>query len=221
MKIVVGLGNPGSRYRETRHNIGWLLLDRVAETLGKTFEAGRGDYEILEGRRKGRPLALVKPLTFMNLSGNGVRQVLRHLKGGPEDLLIVFDEIQLPVGRLKLTGSGSDGGHNGVSSVIAELGTENFARLRCGVGNNFGTGRMAEYVLDPFAPEEIESRDLMITDGASAILTWVHEGTAKGMNRVNRRAPKPAKEKKSTGQAEASTDSSEQSGDDRSATDLQ
>lgn len=187
MKIVVGLGNPGSQYRTTRHNIGWLLLDRVAEDLDLLFDAGKGDYLAAEGRKRGRRFTMVKPTTYMNRSGEAIRQVLRHTKTTIDDLLVVVDEIQLPVGRLKLTASGSDGGHNGLSSIIEVLGTDRFARLRCGVGSDFPTGRMADYVLSPFFEEEIEERDRMIDDGGRAILSWVHDGTTVAMNRINRR----------------------------------
>ena len=187
MKIVVGLGNPGSRYEMTRHNIGWLVLDAVAERLRGEFLPGKGDYYESEVSWRGRKTLLVKPTTFMNLSGNATRQVLRHRGESAEELLVVLDEIQFPLGRLKLTGSGSDGGHNGLASVIEVLGSDRFARLRCGVGGDFGPGGMVEYVLAEFSAEEAENLREVIEEGRDAILLWIAEGTSRSMNRVNAR----------------------------------
>lgn len=185
MKIVLGLGNPGSRYERTRHNVGWLLLDAVAERLRAEFEPGKGDYWGAAASWRGRRVTLVKPTTFMNLSGNAARQVLRHTGTTIDDLLVVVDEIQFPLGRLKITPSGSDGGHNGLASLIEVLDSDRFARLRCGVGNDFPPGRMVDYVLSDFPSEDREVLERMIEDGRDAILLWIAEGTGRSMNRVN------------------------------------
>lgn len=187
MKIVVGLGNPGSRYEMTRHNVGWLILDAVAERLRGEFVPGKGDYYEAEVSWRGRKTLLVKPTTFMNLSGNATRQVLRHRSETTNELLVVLDEIQLPLGRVKLTGSGSDGGHNGMASVIEVLESDRFARLRCGVGGDFGPGQMVEYVLAEFSADEMETLRGLIEEGRDAILLWIVEGTTRSMNRVNAR----------------------------------
>lgn len=187
MKIVLGLGNPGSRYERTRHNVGWLLLDAVAERLRAEFEPGKGDYWMAAASWRGRRVTLVKPTTFMNLSGNAARQVLRHTGATIDDLLVVVDEIQFPLGRLKITPSGSDGGHNGLASLVEVLGSDRFARLRCGVGNDFPPGRMVDYVLSDFPGEDREALERMVEDGRDAILLWIAEGTGRSMNRVNTR----------------------------------
>lgn len=187
MKIVIGLGNPGSRYERTRHNVGWLLLDAVADRLRAEFVPGKGDYYSALSSWRGRKVTLIKPTTFMNLSGNAARQVLRHTGASIDDLLVVVDEIQFPTGRIKLNASGSDGGHNGLASLIEVLGTDRFARLRCGVGNDFLPGGMVDYVLSNFSIDESDELEKMIEMGRDAILLWIVDGTSRSMNRVNAR----------------------------------
>jgi PTH1 family peptidyl-tRNA hydrolase len=131
VKIVVGLGNPGKQYEGTRHNVGWMVLDRLAERAGSSGRPKPRDAAaVLHVRRDGRELALVKPSTFMNGSGLAVRKVLARERAPLEDLLVVVDDFALPLGRLRLRGAGSAGGHNGLRSIIGELGTQDFARLR-------------------------------------------------------------------------------------------
>ena len=187
MKIIVGLGNPGARYAQTRHNVGWMVLDALADRLRTEFQPGRGDYYAAPGSWRGRKVVLVKPTTFMNNSGTAVRQVIKHYGGTPADVLIVVDEIQFPVGRIKLNASGSSGGHNGIDSVIRQLGTDAFPRLRCGVGNDFGPGQMVDFVLSGFSAEEELALADMVQAGKDAALQWLVEGTARAMNRVNAR----------------------------------
>ena len=210
MKIVLGLGNPGTRYARTRHNVGWLVLDAVAERLRTEFVPGTGDYYIAEGSWRGRKLALIKPTTWMNNSGLAAKQVLRHFGEKPEEMLTVVDEVQFPVGKIKMTSRGSSGGHNGIESLLYHLGVENFPRLRVGVGNDFGQGEMVEYVLSEFRQEEGEELAEMIENAKDAILLWVTEGTSKAMNQVNarkRKEPSPS-----------SSDSSPQESKQKSAT---
>ncbi len=187
MKIVLGLGNPGTRYARTRHNVGWIALDALAERLRTDFEPGIGDYYAAEGSWRGRKVLLVKPTTWMNNSGEAARQVLRHYKGTPEEMLVLVDEVQFPVGKIKMTASGSSGGHNGMESLLYHLGVETFPRLRLGVGNAFGPGEMVDYVLSPFAADEEEELEGMIAEAKDAVLLWIAEGTGKAMNRVNAR----------------------------------
>lgn len=194
MKIIVGLGNPGARYAKTRHNIGWIVLDAIAERLRVEFQAGRGDYYEAHGSWRGRKVILLKPTTYMNNSGLAARQAMRQYGVQAEDLLVLVDEIQFPVGRIKLHPSGSSGGHNGVESIIYHLENDTFPRLRCGVGNDFGPGEMVQYVLADFAEEESEELGGMITAAKDAALLWVTDGTARSMNRINAR--KPAQQKK-------------------------
>lgn len=196
MKIVLGLGNPGSRYAKTRHNIGWIVLDAVAERLRVEFEPGRGDYYEAHGSWRGRKVILLKPTTYMNNSGLAARQAMRQYGVGAEDLLVLVDEIQFPVGRIKLHSAGSSGGHNGVESIIYHLENDKFPRLRCGVGNEFGPGQMVDYVLSEFPEEEGEELAAMVEQGKDAVLLWVTEGTARSMNRINARKPAQPKEEK-------------------------
>lgn len=199
MKIVLGLGNPGSRYAKTRHNIGWIVLDAVAERLRVEFQPGRGDYYEAHGSWRGRKVILLKPTTYMNNSGLAARQAMRQYGVGAEDLLVLVDEIQFPVGRVKLHSAGSSGGHNGVESIIYHVENDKFPRLRCGVGNQFGPGQMVDYVLSEFPEEEGEELAAMVEQGKDAVLLWVTEGTARSMNRINARKPAQPTEEKSKG----------------------
>ncbi len=203
MKIIVGLGNPGSRYAYTRHNVGWLVLDAIAERLRVEFEPGKGEYFQAPGRWRGKNVILIKPTTWMNNSGLAVKQVAKAHGVSPSDILLVVDEIQFPVGQFKLKPSGSSGGHNGIESVIDYLGGANVARLRCGVGNDFGPGEMVDYVLSNFAPDEEESLAQMIEEAKEGALLWVSQGTARAMNLLNTRKSKP--EAKASGDVDNST----------------
>jgi PTH1 family peptidyl-tRNA hydrolase len=191
MKVIIGLGNPGSRYADTRHNIGWMVLDAVALQLRTGFKAGRGEYYEAVGRWRGTEVHLVKPTTFMNLSGIAARQVLERHRLEPEELLAIVDEIQFPTGRVQLKPGGSDGGHNGLESLVEQIGTESFPRLRCGIGSNFERGAMAEYVLSPFPSEERETVEWMVKAGRDLALAWVALGTAKAMSEYNRSHREP------------------------------
>ena len=191
MKILLGLGNPGTRYAATRHNVGWMVLDAIAARLGVTFRAGLGEYEVAEARWRGRNLALVRPTTYMNNSGRAARHAVKVFNAEPAELLALVDEVQFAVGKIKLTPSGSDGGHNGTASLIEELGTPDFPRLRCGVGSDFGPGELVDYVLSSFREDESEELAAMIARGVDAALLWIVDGTQKAMNRVNAKEKKP------------------------------
>ena len=195
MKIILGLGNPGSEYARTRHNIGWLVLDAIAEQLRGSFAPGKGDFLEAAGRWRGTEIRLIKPTTYMNNSGTAARTVLGRYGVQPADMLVVVDELQFPTGRVQLKPGGSSGGHNGLESLIYHLRTEAFPRLRCGIGNDFERGRMADYVLSPFAESEREELDRMIIAGRDLALSWAAMGTARAMSLFNR-AQKPIEEKK-------------------------
>ena len=151
--LVVGLGNVGSEYQNTRHNIGFMILDALAKASNIFFETNKlGDTATL--KFKGRTFILLKPSTYMNLSGKAVNYYLQQEKINQENLLIITDDIALPFGTLRLKGKGSDGGHNGLKNIIQTLGNQNFARLRFGVGSEFVKGKQVNYVLGEFAPEE-------------------------------------------------------------------
>ena len=148
MKAIVGLGNPGRKYRKTRHNIGFVVAEAIAKRLGGEFTVGSDDFELAEGQARATAVFVVKPLTFMNNSGLAVRQLLKRYRIPLEHLLVIHDDINLPFGRIKLRGKGSDGGHNGLASIIRHLSTQEFPRLRVGVGADFGPGEMVDYVLE-------------------------------------------------------------------------
>ncbi|MCB0401132.1 MAG: aminoacyl-tRNA hydrolase [Flavobacteriales bacterium] len=151
--LVVGLGNIGAEYENTRHNIGFMILDALAKASNIFFEPGKlGSTATL--KHKGRTFILVKPSTYMNLSGKAVNYYLQAEKIKAENLLIITDEIALPFGTLRLKGKGSDGGHNGLKDIIKILGNPNFARIRFGVGSDFVKGKQINHVLGNFAPEE-------------------------------------------------------------------
>jgi PTH1 family peptidyl-tRNA hydrolase len=199
MKVVLGLGNPGARYAATRHNIGWMVLDAVADTLHGEYLPAKGEYYEARVRYRGREVLLVKPTTYMNNSGIAARQLVERHGIAPREILAIVDEIQFPVGRVQLKASGSSGGHKGTESLIYHLETADFPRLRCGVGNDFGPGELVEYVLGEFPLEQAEVLQRMIETGRDAVLTWIVEGTAKAMSLVNR-------EKKEAGNARLEPD---------------
>lgn len=206
MKLVLALGNPGARYAETRHNIGWIVTDGVAGRLGISFHAGRGEYFEAEGKWRGEETILVKPTTYMNNSGIAAQQLIDRYNVTPAEMLVIADEIQFPVGRMQIRPSGSDGGHNGLRSVIYHLDSHDFPRVRCGVGRDFPPGGMADYVLSPFAAEEKGTVDEMIDQAVKTVLTWIAEGTAVAMSRHNIRASSPAESGGASGDTDAGTD---------------
>jgi PTH1 family peptidyl-tRNA hydrolase len=180
--LVVCLGNPGPRYVSTRHNVGFMVADELARREGVGFVPGRGEYWWAGTRVGGRTVALIKPVTFMNGSGHAAAQALAQFTTGPEQLLVVLDDVALPLGTLRLRESGSGGGHNGLGSVIASLGTEDFARVRCGIRPEPPPpgDALAAFVLSPFATEERDAVRSMIVRAADA----VHEAATSGMQRT-------------------------------------
>lgn len=191
MKIVVGLGNPGSRYAKTRHNIGWMVVDRLADRAGWDGKGRERDASrIVQGRFKGLDLTLVKPLTFMNESGLAVRKVLAREHAPLPELLVVADDFALPFGKLRFREGGGPGGHNGLGSIIDELGTEKFSRLRIGIGEPDRTA--TDHVLSTFAPDERQRLDELLDVAADAVELWAREGTNKAANHYNSFQLRPA-----------------------------
>lgn len=186
MKLIVGLGNPGPRYRNTRHNLGFTVIDRVAERLGAAFDRERHHGLVAEPRAEADRVLLVKPLTFMNRSGECVAPMARHSGCDPNHLLIVADDVNLPLGRLRLRADGSAGGHNGLKSIIARLGTDAFPRLRLGVGDDRTGEELADHVLSKFRPEEWPVVERMTAEAAEAVLCWLREGIERAMNAYNK-----------------------------------
>ena len=184
VKVVVGLGNPGRQYAETRHNIGWMIIDRLAERARWSDRpARRSAAAIVSGRYRGLDLALVKPHTFMNLSGSAVRKALVRFRAPLEDLLVVVDDFALPFGRLRFREGGSSGGHNGLESIIEELHSDRFARLRVGIGEP-GVDAV-DHVLSRFSAEERRSLEEVIDAAADAVEDWARLGTNKAATRWN------------------------------------
>jgi len=191
VKIVVGLGNPGDRYAQTRHNVGWLALDRLADIAGWSGRGRTRDASsIAMGRFKGLDLTMVKPLTFMNDSGLAVRKVLAREHAPLNDLLVVTDDFALPFGKLRFREAGSAGGHNGLRSIVEELGTEKFSRMRVGIGDpRHGA---IDHVLSTFTPDERARLPELLDAAAEAIETWAREGTSRAANRWNTFTLRPA-----------------------------
>lgn len=154
--LFVGLGNPGSKYENTRHNIGFKVVEALAKELGGTFSLQK-TAEVAEVKFKGRTLILVKPTTYMNLSGKAVNYYLQQEKISKENLVVVTDDLALPFGKLRMKGKGSDGGHNGLKDIQATLNTTEYCRLRFGVGDDFHKGQQVDYVLGEWGPEERET----------------------------------------------------------------
>jgi len=151
--LIVGLGNPGKEYEETRHNIGFKVVDEMARELGATFTLDKAAFRA-EAKFKGRTIILIKPITFMNLSGKALNIWLQAEKIELQNLLVITDDIALPFGKLRMKGKGSDGGHNGLKDIQAVLKTVEYTRLRFGVGNDFSKGRQADYVLGEWSKDE-------------------------------------------------------------------
>lgn len=184
--LIVGLGNPGPEYADTRHNIGFQALDALAGASSVVFSPARyGDKAEL--RHKGRTFILIKPATFMNLSGKAVRYWMEQENIPLERVLVITDDLALPFGAIRIKPKGGAGGHNGLSSIIELLGTEEFPRLRFGIGSDFGKGRQSEYVLAPWTPEEskaLEARQELV---AKAVLQFGLLGVSHAMNNFNKR----------------------------------
>ena len=184
MKAVVGLGNPGAQYKGTRHNVGFAVLDELARRAAVEFETAPAEALIARWRRSDEAVLLVKPLTYMNLSGQAVGELSRYFKIEPVDLLIVVDEVQLPLGKLRARARGSAGGHNGLKSVIAHLG-DNYGRLRLGVGRGDSRRDLADHVLARFDKDEAAEAERMIARAADAADTFITSGIEAVMNGYN------------------------------------
>lgn len=184
--LVVALGNPGTRYSNTRHNIGWMVADALVGSGGWHAERRPVALEWSTLSISGTTLHVLKPGTYMNLSGQAARVMAARLKLSPDRIIAVVDEYNFPVGRVHLRLGGSDGGHNGLTSMIEDLGTDKFWRLRCGIDRKFGPGELVDYVLAPFGAEELEARNAMITKAVDALKSIAAIGPDKAMQTVNR-----------------------------------
>lgn len=184
MFLIVGLGNPGREYAATRHNIGFLFLDHLAAVHGLVFRGSRWQADIAKGAMWHRSLVLVKPQTYMNLSGGATGQVARFYQLEPRNIIVVHDDLDLEFGRVKVVAKRGAGGHNGVRSIIDHLGTRDFVRVRVGIGRPPEEGA-AQYVLDRFSKEEKECFSALFQDIERAVRLIVTQGVTEAMNRVN------------------------------------
>lgn len=186
MKIVAGLGNPGGQYRGTRHNVGFELVDLLARRHDLAFEAAPADAVQAKWRTNGEVVLVAKALTFMNLSGPPIAELVRYYRVSLADLLIVSDDVNLPLGRLRLRSGGSEGGHNGLRSVADALGTVDYPRLRIGVGRGDAQRDLADHVLARFEADEQSGIEGAIARAADAVEAWIQQGFETVMNAYNR-----------------------------------
>jgi peptidyl-tRNA hydrolase, PTH1 family len=186
LKLVIGLGNPGRYYDRTRHNIGFTVTDDFVRRLEGVSQRSRFKSVVREGVRDATKYVVAQPQMYMNLSGIPVREIVNWYKIDLVDLLIVYDDMDIPLGQLRLRANGSAGGHNGMKSIIQELGTENFARLRIGIGR--GRGASTAHVLSRFTADEAAVAERSVAEAVDAILLWSDRGVIEAMNLVNRPA---------------------------------
>jgi PTH1 family peptidyl-tRNA hydrolase len=191
--LVAGLGNPGRRYQSTRHNLGFDVVEKIAGREQKRFYPGTGDYEFCRFHAAGAEVILLKPLTFMNDSGRAVTHALETFGVSISELLVVVDDIALPLGKLRLRAKGTDGGHNGLASVIAALNTTTFMRLRCGIAPELSVvgADLADFVLAPFDAAEKKGVVRMIDRAADAVIGVVTQGLQRTMNVFNEEGDLP------------------------------
>ena len=183
MFSLFGLGNPGNRYNNTRHNIGFHILDHIAGSNNVPFKPGKGDYYFTEYKFRGDRILLFKPTTFMNLSGQAVSHVLKYFPVTLENILVIYDDFNLPFGTIRFRPQGSDGGHNGIRSIIYELQTEEFNRLRFGIGAEFEDA--VQHVLTKFSQQESDQIEKIMQVTQKAVECWITEGIETGMNNYN------------------------------------
>ncbi|REL29206.1 aminoacyl-tRNA hydrolase [Rhodohalobacter sp. SW132] len=185
MSLIVGLGNIGSRFEGTRHNIGFELADKLARELSVSFRTDGGPFLIAEGSFKGKPVHIIKPTTLMNLSGRAVSSALALTGSRLEDCLVCYDDINLPPGKIRLRPSGSAGGHNGIQNIIDRMQSREFPRLRIGIGDDFSRGRQSDYVLGQFTSVQREEVDRALEDSVEAVFTFLRAGIDMAMNHHN------------------------------------
>jgi len=185
VRFVVGLGNPGERYRRTRHNVGFMVLDALAARLGRGQGREEGEAWVSRADFSGEESLLVKPLTFMNRSGVAVAELLALKGGSSRDVVVVMDDVALDLGWLRVRERGSHGGHNGLRSVIEVLGTEEFPRVRVGIRKGEVSADLADYVLAPFPNDDILLVQEVVGRAADAVESLIRDGAATAMNRFN------------------------------------
>ena len=186
--LIVGLGNPGDRYAYTRHNIGWMIAEALAKKENAPFKDGRGNWLQAECTIHGKKVSIILPTTYMNNSGQAVGEFMRYYKIPSEHIIALVDEYNFPVGKMQLKQGGSDGGHNGTSSLISHVGPA-FWRFRFGIDKNFGPGEMADYVLAPFTKDEQDAKEQMIARGIAAVKMFLGGNPARALQSINSDKP--------------------------------
>ena len=185
MPLIAGLGNPGQKYAGSRHNIGFEVINKLADTLSIQMGPGKGPFYIGKTKYKGHQLLLVKPSTYMNNSGDALQQALHWFKMQPDECLVCYDDLNIDVGTLRLRPGGSAGGHNGIKDIIQKLGTDSFPRLRVGIGDDFRDGQQVPYVLSQFDKKQREIMDITVSKAADAVLSYTIDGIDAAMNKFN------------------------------------
>lgn len=189
VKVIIGLGNPGKAYENTRHNIGFMTIDKISEQLNIPVAQEKFRARVGEGRVDARRVLLVKPLTYMNLSGESIAEILKFYKLIPDDILVIYDDLDLPVGQIRLRQKGSAGGHNGIKSMIAHLSTEEFKRAKVGIGRPLPGRSVSDYVLSEFSKNEQPLIEEAVSAAAKASVMWLGEEFVKVMNHMNSLKP--------------------------------
>ncbi len=187
MKLIVGLGNPGYEYYLTPHNMGFMALDRLAEICGVDISRRQSQALVAETQLEGEPVLLAKPQTFVNLSGLAVARLLEARQLTPDDLMVLLDDVNLPLGTLRIRTQGSAGGHNGLKSVIGAVGSDGFLRLRMGVAPDRPIEDLVSYVLTPFPESQLETVAGLVDQAVEAVRAILKEGPQRAMTRFNRR----------------------------------
>lgn len=184
MKLIIGLGNPGKEYEKTRHNTGFMVIDKQADKLGVSIEQNKFKGLYTKLKYKGEDVILLKPQTYMNLSGESVRQVMDFFKIKQEDILVIYDDMDMPVGKLRLRQTGSAGGHNGMKNIILHTGSQNFNRVRVGIGRH-PYMKVVDYVLSKFTQDEMIDMEKGIDNASEAVIDYLNNGFSHAMNNFN------------------------------------
>lgn len=182
MKIIVGIGNPGSRYTNNRHNVGFQFLDYFADKQNLKFSASKFDYYFAKGDIKNNPFVLIKPTTYVNNSGIAVLQSFQNYGSLSSDILVIVDDINLKIADYRIRKSGGDGGHNGLNSIIYHLQTEKFSRIRIGIGNQFQSGNLPDYVLSDFNNDEFKNIKKVLVQSCNLVEDFIYGGYQQLLN---------------------------------------
>lgn len=183
--LIVGLGNIGDEYENTRHNVGFKIADELAKASNALFKLERLAF-VAEYRSRGKNVYLIKPTTYMNLSGKALRYWMNELKIQPQNVLVVLDDLAIPFGSIRIRGKGSDGGHNGLKDIDATLGNNNYPRLRFGIGNEFSKGKQVNYVLGKWSVEEMKQLNEKVKQACDAVNSFMFEGIDRAMTKYNK-----------------------------------